>query len=472
MKKTILILSFVVLSFLCAVVFTACGGEYSDGLNFVLLEDGTYGVRCGAVTGSEIVIPEKKNGIPVTKVLNSFFMDEYIEYAEITVRLNDGITEICEAAFKNASVLTRIELSPTVKHIGHNAFKDSGLAEIVIPQDSQLSYIGSYAFSSCEISEFTAPSSLMVISVGAYESCDKLELIDISRATQLKNLPVCFASGSAVKEVMLNEGLETIGESAFKGCALHSVSIPESVKKIEHGAFGGCFKLKKVDIPVEGSLEAIFENAFQDCNGLNSFILPKSLNYLEANAFRGCNAIFEVYDLTQNGLVEGRVSEYLGIGGLGIVAVHNSLDFDSVLSVTDDGFIYLEVDSGYVLVGYDGSATEIRLPERICGATYNIAPYAFFGSAVTTVVIPEGVTCIGEYAFFNSSLASINIPVSVGNIGKNAFLGLKATIAVEGETYWYEFIGKSVTWYQGEISDNLVTDADAEWERTLKAGWY
>ena len=472
MKKALGILIIVLLSSICVSVFSSCGEECSDGLNFVLMEDGTYGVRCGSVEGSRIVIPSKRYGIPVTKVLDKFFTDKHVEYTGIELYLPEGLTEICNEAFMGVAALGRVYVSSTVVRIGSDAFKESGLTEIVFSEGAQLSYIGASAFKGCRLTEFTAPSQLTSIGREPFAECSELSFIDLSRASQLLHLPTCFAMNSAIKEIRLNSGLEVIGERAFKGSSLIGISVPESVKRIDYGAFALCNRLKKVDIPVNGSLEEIFENAFQDCNGLRSFTLPNNLTYLKANAFYGCNALWELYDLTRDGLEEWRGSEYLGVGGLGIMAIHDSQDSESIFSVTDDGFTYMKTDAGYTLTGYVGDGVEIRLPEKLCGDTYSIAQYAFYGSTVTAVVIPEGVTGIEACAFLNSSIESINIPVSVATIGKNAFLGLKATITVEGETNWYEFIGKGVTVHFYDISKELVIDEDAEWERTLKSGWY
>lgn len=50
---------------------------------------------------------------------------------------------------------------------------------------------------------------------------------------------------------------------------------------------------------------------------------------------------------------------------------------------------------------------------------------------VTEVVIPEGVTRIGDKAFFGCErLASITIPDGVTGIGKNAFYGCKSLTSI------------------------------------------
>ena len=44
-----------------------------------------------------------------------------------------------------------------------------------------------------------------------------------------------------------------------------------------------------------------------------------------------------------------------------------------------------------------------------------------WGTPITSVIIPESVTAIGDWAFFGNNLTNITIPASVNSIGSNAF---------------------------------------------------
>ena len=66
----------------------------------------------------------------------------------------------------------------------------------------------------------------------------RLEYIDLSAARGLKCIgKTAFSSCEALKQVLLNDGLETIGERCFAKCELDGVSIPGSVRYISQSAF-------------------------------------------------------------------------------------------------------------------------------------------------------------------------------------------------------------------------------------------
>ena len=56
-----------------------------------------------------------------------------------------------------------------------------------------------------------------------------------------------FSGCFSLKEIILPEGLEKIGEGCFEGSGLEEITIPKSVKTIEgrvfYGAFSGCRNL-------------------------------------------------------------------------------------------------------------------------------------------------------------------------------------------------------------------------------------
>lgn len=88
-----------------------------------------------------------------------------------------------------------------------------------------------------------------------------------------------------------------------------------------------------------------------------------------------------------------------------------------------EGVLYDIANGKASVIGYEGTATRVRIAD-----TYNGAPVteiydnSFKDKSITSVVIPEGVKAIGNSAFsYCESLISVKIPNSVTTIGNSAF---------------------------------------------------
>jgi hypothetical protein len=92
-------------------------------------------------------------------------------------------------------------------------------------------------------------------------------------------------SGSAVKAVVIPEGVKFVGDAAFQGCSqLEIVCFKgNSVTKIENSAFHMCTKLSKVSLP--DSVKEIGEMAFAGCSSLKQLKFPANLKTILGAAF-------------------------------------------------------------------------------------------------------------------------------------------------------------------------------------------
>ena len=49
--------------------------------------------------------------------------------------------------------------------------------------------------------------------------------------------------------MLLNEGLEKLGDRTFSGSAVESITLPSTLKRVEENTFGFCKNLKRIEIP-------------------------------------------------------------------------------------------------------------------------------------------------------------------------------------------------------------------------------
>ncbi len=203
-----------------------------------------------------------------------------------------------------------------------------------------------------------------------------------------------FSYKSNIVSVRIPDSVVSIGQEAFYGCGLTSLTIPGSVRNIERFAFGSGGNLTSLTIG-EG-VESIGDFAFVNCAALTTVHLPASLKSVSQTAFTGCEKITSF-----------------------TVAAGNA-DFRSV-----DG----------VLFNAD-LTTLVRYPEGKPDAAYAvpsgvrvIADYAFFTNhaILTSLTLPETVTTLGAYSLQGlSTLTALRLPESVATIGLGVCTGCSA----------------------------------------------
>lgn len=101
-----------------------------------------------------------------------------------------------------------------------------------------------------------------------------------------------FRQMSKLKECVLPETLEHLGQGTFAVCAaLEKINIPEGVQVIDQYLFTKCPKLHDITLP-EG-LVRIYGYAFQGCTSLPFTELPAGLLSISERAFQDSNVAFE-----------------------------------------------------------------------------------------------------------------------------------------------------------------------------------
>jgi len=117
-----------------------------------------------------------------------------------------------------------------------------------------------------------------------------------------------------------------------------------------------------------------------------------------------------------------------GIQGFVIAAVPEPVP----IALRTQDFVYKGINGTVTVAGYTGPGGAVTIPNTIDGLPVtSIGDYAFYGPhGLTTVVIPNTVTNIGNFAFLDSDLTEVTIPDSVITIGTMAFSASHLTGAI------------------------------------------
>ena len=268
---------------------------------------------------------------------------------------NIDVIEIGDGVFANNLFIKKLVIPESVKSLGNKmCYGAKNLEEVVLPNN--ITVIPDYAFEKCSsLTKINIPTSLVQIRANAF-------------------------SQTALKEFIAPESLKEIWLYAFKDAKeLTNVEL-KNVTEIGDMVFENCEKLESIVIPE--TLEEIGASVFGGCSSLHDIDLPNKPLALDHNTFYG-SAYYEDKSNWENGVLY--VDNYL-----------------------------LAINSDFLNV------TEYEVKE----GTIAIANNAFLNNAknLTKITLPEGLKLIGEKAFSSLyKLESVNIPSSVDTIGYNAF---------------------------------------------------
>lgn len=155
-----------------------------------------------------------------------------------------SLTTIEEGTFRDCDSLKTVKLPTTVTEIKNSAFNNSKALETINLEDLKLTALGESAFWGCR--SLTAvdlsKSTITEIEALTFVNCKNLQTVKFP--STLKTIKERAFATSKINEIILPEGLTTIGHCAFgwissssNGSTFHNVYIPESVTLIESWAF-------------------------------------------------------------------------------------------------------------------------------------------------------------------------------------------------------------------------------------------
>ena len=375
------------------------------------------------------------------------------------------------------------ELAVSYRGVNCDAYFNEYTGDVVIPKSVEyggktysVTSILKSAFDTCTgLTSITLPPTLTSIGDMAFADCSSLKAVHISdlaawckvenKGLSLRHL---FLNGTEVKDLIIPDGVKSIGYRAFWGCkGMTSVTIPNSVTSIGDGAFIECSDITNIVSKIETPFAIdnyVFQCSTKDLYATAKLVVPagKKSAYQSTAGWKEFTNIVEASEV-------GSVFEYDGInyriGENNTVAVTRTKDITGAIfipsQVTHNGKTYTVTsieDSAFDKNHMDYTITKVTIPNTVksigteafvdlagltgvyisdleawCNISFNgsgsnpleYAHHLFLnGSEIKDLVIPDGVTSIGVYAFYLcSGLTSVTIPNSVTSLGSCAFKG-------------------------------------------------
>ena len=372
--------------------------------------------------------------------------------------------------FNDRSSIAHVSLPEGLTHIGNIAFYDcSSLTSITIPYN--VTSIGNYAFSRCfGLTQVTIPNSVTSIGDGAFYDCNGLT------------------------QVTIPNSVTSIGDDAFSDCSyLASVVIGTSVTSIGNDAFYYCYNLDYIRIDAQtpptlgnhhsiysspicyvpvGTLEAYqasswasYVSRFEECEqqitcaeaATRCLPTPSVVHY---TIYGYVTELTENHSSTDNTLsfwmadmpIGGKVlyahnvvpnattdrtlqkGDYVKLQGY--IMLHDAIPSTAegctmeILSAPTSNLTTQCGDSLYWMLA-DSTLTIVGSGMMYDYSTSAPAPWSELKNSFHTLVLPQGLTTIGDNAFADcAALQAVAIPTSVTNIGTAAFQNCTALTQV------------------------------------------
>ena len=360
--------------------------------------------------------------------------------------LPNGITFIGNSAFSEAYELADVNVPTKVESIGDYAFYNNYKRNtpVVIPNTCKT--IGAYAFSNNYVMpSVTFGNSLESIGSEAFRDCHLIEQAVLPKSIVELGQSVFYHCDS-LRTFTFPQNIKEVPSWILQYCeALTSVTLANGTTRIGEAAFADCPRLKSININAQTPLTYVGNYAFDD-TGFTSMTLPNSITEMGYCIFQNCHQLVSVnvptgidyvpYDYCENCENLKTVTMHNGIRTIRHDAFRlcKSLKTitlnDQITSIEYDAFWGCEnlvLSKLPAALTYIGSSAFRETPSITASLTIptgvtEIAGDAFYSSGISGVVLPDGLTNIGNRVFYNcASLKSVRLPQSIKRIPNYMF---------------------------------------------------
>jgi len=439
----------------------------------------------------ELEIPEEREGKPIVKINRDAFRNadrlERLTIPAVMRTIEDG-------AFRNCTLLSQFTVSPAgakyanvaptysvfegalfnegrknnrvwrelvaypsarliseypfndVQEVKPYAFFNAVVGRVVLP--SSLNEIGEFAFNSVHIDsvDFSSvnPNELADINVNVFSANIRTVYVsEARRGTYYDKSGFYEVRNKFVTNAILQSTVRVnpVGELLYRTIdgkdeiigakrTLTTISIPSTlttnVSSIGYRAFNGCYYLTSFSIPLNSRLERILDNAFDDTPWFKN-ITVESQKFIYVNnvlyKYWGTNSSFTL-DVRTKRIAERAFNGLTTLVTIEIAGGSNDLEFIGAYAF-------------YNCVNFVGTTTGGAL--QLKNAVAEIAPYAFYNTAIKYVTLPSDLgsqlRTVGEGAFANCRyLTRVDLGARTDNVANDAFKGSYSLCGVDVQT--------------------------------------
>ena len=340
----------------------------------------------------------------------------------------DGAASIPDNAFYSCTALQSLYLPDSVTHIGNNAFYACGMLNnsVDVTNDGE----GNVTYSDSD-RPFSLPANLQSLGEKAFFGSGLTTVTIPASVASLGNS--AFRDCENLESVEIRAALDSngTGSSLFAGCtALETVTLADGVTTVGESMFDGCTALKSVALP--DSVTGIGRGVFKDCTGLTAVSLPAAAEGIQISMFENCTSLQRI-DIPA-GVEAIYARAFYGCSALDEISIPSGIrqiDEYAFYGCTGLTSIRLSADNRtdigpYAFRGCTG-LTSVELPERV-----TLDDSAFSGcTGLDSIVVPAEARVNGAFVFAGcTGLTSVTLADGLSRIGENMFSACTSLTAV------------------------------------------
>lgn len=234
--------------------------------------------------GSDIVVPNDIDGIPVTYVRGLT--------ADLTsIKLPSSLIKIKDDAFNSMNTLKSLVIdrgAPNLNELGERSFSGCSNIEELDLSNSKLTSIPEGAFAYCKnLKTIKLPSTITSIGDEAFYNCQSLTNIEGLDKCNLKSIgSAAFSNCKALENLDFSQSTFTdVPSKAFNGCStLAKITLPDTLTTIGGYAFYACYGIPQLDLS-NTALTTLENYALYQMRETTKFSLPDSISSIGTHAF-------------------------------------------------------------------------------------------------------------------------------------------------------------------------------------------
>ncbi len=295
------------------------------------------------------------------------------------ISISDKITKVGNGAFKNTAILKSMLYSNGVKYLdGWAVDLKYGVENIVIKEGTKGLEDRFFNFDSV-IKTISLPASLQYVGEQSFLSSENIVSVTVADNNNCyssldgilynkeKTELIYYPKGKTDESFTAPKTVKVIYDCAFYQSSVKNVVLPEGLEKIGNSAFWSNKALESINFP--STLLDVGDNAFEYCSVLDGIALPD------------------------------------GITHIGVSAFYNTKYYDDRNNWTDYGNVL--INNGWLLQMYTDSlvSTTLTIAEGIKGLADNVFTYTNINQ-FTAISLPKSLKYVGESALQSLYLAT------------------------------------------------------------------